>query len=77
MKLDREALRRARKSGGALAVIAKCNLLGYVRGRFENGVDVIATPDAQDWVMFPPYTMREADRVIRQMDFMPVVDMGR
>lgn len=76
MKLNREALRAALPKG-PLAVIAAANKLGYVKGEFSNGFICIATPDGADWIMFPQYTMREADAVIRQIDLMPTIDMGK
>ena len=77
MNLDRESLRRALSNGGPIAVISEANRLGYVKGEFSNGADCIATPDADDWIMFPGYTMRQSEDVLRQKMLMPTVDMGR
>lgn len=77
--LNRDALRNALVTGGPLAVIAVINRLGYVRGRFDNGVEVISTRDGGDWTM-PPMsyvTMRLADKWHAQWARLPVVDMGR
>ena len=77
--LNRDALRNALVTSGPLAVITAMNRLGYVRGRFDNGLEVIATPDGGDWTMAPLsyVTMRLADKWHAQWKRLPVVDMGR
>lgn len=75
MQLNRDALRAALPD--PVAVIHTAESLGYCRGRFDNGVDVITTPDADDWIMPPTCTMRQADRFWRAFDRLPAVDMGR
>jgi len=75
MKLNREALRAALPD--PLAVIQVANKLGYVKGEFSNGFICIATPDGADWITFPQYSMRQANAVLRQIDLMPTIDMGR
>jgi hypothetical protein len=74
--LNRDAL-RAKLSAGPVAVIEEANRLGYCRGLFESGLEVIATPDGKDYIHPPSYTMRQAHAFIRAMSLLPAVDMGR
>lgn len=62
---------------GPVEVALSLPRLGYVRGRFENGLEVIATKDGGDWVAQPTYSMREADRYLRAWSMVPAIDMGR
>ena len=75
MTLDREALRNSMTD---LAQLVKTiNRLGYRRGIFNNGLEVITTQDASDWVAQPCLSMRQAEFWHRQWPMVPSVDMGR
>lgn len=74
--LNRQALREA-LPGGPLEVLKAVNRLGYRRGVFENGLEVIADAKGDDWVGLPAFTMRQAPAFFRQWALVPAVDMGR
>lgn len=76
MKLNREALRAANKRG-PLAVVQCVNNFGYKRGIFDNGFEAIVTPDGNDWINLPQFSMREAEGFYREWLKVPSVDMGR
>ncbi len=71
--LNREALRAALNRGPA-EVIKAANKLGYCRGIFENGLAVLTTPDADDWLFVPQAVLEVAQN---QFNMMPEIDMGR
>lgn len=74
--LNRELLRAA-MSVSPLEVVKVINRQGYRRGVFENGLEVIASADAGDWVALPGFSMRQAPEFLRQWSLVPAVDMGR
>ena len=74
--LDRGALRAA-MAISPMEVIKVVNRLDYRRGTFENGLEVIADADGDDWVALPSFTIRQANEFFRQWIMVPSVDMGR
>ena len=74
--LNRDALRSKLKEGPA-AVVNEARRLGYVRGRFDNGLEVIATPDCTDYIFAPSYTMRQSREFFAAWELMPVEEMGK
>ena len=75
LTIDREALRA--KLPDPIAVIREANRLGYSRGQFGNGLEVIAAADGSDYVAGPSFTMRQARDYMKARLLLPVVDMGR
>ncbi len=69
--LDREQLGAAIVNG-PVAVIHEAKRLGYCRGRFSNGMEVIAHRDG-DWVSAPTFTMREERAFCRAWDTLPLL----
>ncbi len=74
--LNRDAL-RACLPAGPVAVIAEAKRLGYVRMRFNNGLEVLATKDGSDWVDHPCFTMRQAKEFNRAWATLPLLRADR
>lgn len=76
-RINRDALSRHLYMSGPVELAKSLPRLGYVRGRFNNGLEVIATKDGGDWIMQPSFSMRQADAYYREWEKLPVVNMGR
>lgn len=76
MTLDRNKLRLAAQMGG-LHLLNTATRLGYRRGVFRNGLEVIATPDGADWIQLPTGAMRMHPFFEAAWTVFPEVDMGR
>lgn len=74
MNLNRDAI-RAKLGGGPVAVIIEARRLGYKRGRFSNGIEVIASADGSDWIHPPTHSMREFKAFSKAWNALPLLVM--
>ena len=74
MNLNRDAI-RAKLGGGPMAVIIEAKRLGYKRGRFNNGIEVITSADGSDWIHPPTCSMREFKAFNKAWNALPLLVM--
>ena len=73
--IDRELLLERQRAEGPESVVRLAKKLGYKRGRFANGLEVIVTADGKDWIYPPMYSMRQATGFLREFARMPQLEM--